>query len=150
MAFRNSSRDIASGWICVSAIGHPSFDLGEFRFDHIHERRNIAHAYGVEPGITRCEPRVRSLVTEAEARDRLEVDVDAALAQRRLEPLADLDRAAAPAARHELFLAHVDAERERGSGREAFRPRSEQRLHSTRAPESRMARPHLATSDSTN
>src|SRR5437660_2129744 len=49
-----------------------------------------------------------------------------------------------------LFLSHVDAERERGSGREAFRPGSEQRLHSTRAPDSRMARPHLATSDSTN
>src|SRR6202008_3498939 len=85
---------------------------------------------------------------QAEALDRLEIDVDAALAQCGLEWPADLERAAATAARHEFLGTDVHAERKRGPRGEAFRPGSERDFHSTRAPDSLMARPHLATSDS--
>src|SRR5439155_17303365 len=90
------------------------------------------------------------LVAKAQALDGLEVDLDAAARQFLLQPLADFERAAPSAARHEFFGPHVHAERERGSRRKAFRPGSQCCLHSTRAPDSLMARPHFATSDSRN
>src|SRR4051812_8694416 len=154
MALSNSSRDSALGWIWLSAIGEFSFagkgQFGELGFEHLHQGRDIVQADCMKPRIARREARIRALVAQAEAGDGLEFHVQAALAQRRFQLFADLERAATPAARDEVFLAHVHAQRERRTGGEAFGPGAQQRLHSTWAPDSRMARPHFATSDCTN
>src|SRR5437867_1957130 len=99
MASRNSSRDIASGWIWLSAIaGLPfpgSVKFSELGLEHVQQLQDIVHANGVKPGIARRKARVRPLVAQAETGDRLQFDVEAAAAQRRLQPAEDLERAAA-------------------------------------------------------